>query len=198
MSDKIIASDTMSSFRFESALAYAARFHAVQRRKGTRIPYISYPLAVASIVLEYGGKEDEAIAALLHDVIEDGGGKRAREEIRLLFGSNVVAIVDGCSDTDKTPKPPWKERKIAYIAHLPQESKSVLLVSAADKLHNSRAILADYRVLGEKLWERFKGGRDSLWYYRELVKAFKTTRKHPRLIEELNRMVFELEELASV
>jgi (p)ppGpp synthase/HD superfamily hydrolase len=188
----------MSSFRFESALAYAARFHARQKRKGTRIPYIAHPLAVASIVLEYGGKEDEAIAALLHDVIEDGGGKRAREEIRLLFGSNVVEIVDGCSDTDETPKPPWKPRKIAYITRLPQESKSVLLVSAADKLHNARAILADYRVLGEKLWERFKGGRESLWYYHELVKAFKTTGKHPRLIEELNRVVSELEELVSV
>lgn len=197
MSEMSIASDPMGSFRFEFALAYAARFHAAQRRKGTRIPYIAHPLAVASIVLEYGGKEDEAIAALLHDVIEDGGGKRAREEIRQLFGSNVVEIVDGCTDTDEIPKPPWKPRKIAYIARLPQESNSVLLVSAADKLHNSRAILADYRVLGEKLWERFKGGRNSLWYYRELVKAFKTTRKHPRLIEELDRVVSELEELAS-
>ena len=187
----------MRSFRFESALAYAARFHAGQLRKGTSIPYISHPLGVASIVFEYGGTEDEAIAGLLHDVIEDGGGKQAREEIRQLFGSNVVAIVDGCTDTDKTPKPPWKPRKIAYIAHLPQESKSVLLVSAADKLHNARAILADYRVLGERLWKRFNGGRENLWHYRELVNAFKATRKHPRLVKELNRVVSELETLAS-
>ena len=190
--------DKMSSFRLESALAYSARFHAKQQRKGTRIPYIAHPLAVASIVLEYGGNEDEAIAALLHDVIEDGGGKRAREEIRQLFGSKVAAIVDGCTDTDRMPKPPWKQRKIAYIARLSKESRSVLLVSAADKLHNARAILADYRILGESLWERFKGHRNTLWYYRELADTFKAIQKHPRLTEELNRVVSELEELASV
>ena len=197
MPEKSTASDPISSTRFESALAYATRFHAGQHRKGTSIPYISHPLGVASIVLEYGGTEDEAIAALLHDVIEDGGGQRAREEIRQLFGSNVVAIVDGCTDTDETPKPPWRPRKEAYIARLPQEPDSVLLVSAADKLHNTRAILADYRVLGESLWDRFKGHRDTLWYYRALADTFQAIRKHPRLIEELSRVVSELEELAS-
>src|SRR5579863_10171673 len=134
--------------RFEEALVCATQLHAEQTRKGTTIPYIAHLLAVTSIVLENGGNEDEAIAALLHDAIEDQGGAATREEIRRRFGNIVVTIGDGCTDAEVLPKPPWRARKEAYIAHLRHASSSVLLVSAADKLHNARTVLADYRVLG--------------------------------------------------
>ena len=186
------------SERFNQAFAYAAELHAEQPRKGTTIPYISHPLAVAAIVLEHGGDEDEAIAALLHDAIEDAGGDRVRQGIRARFGEVVAEIVEGCTDTDVTPKPPWRERKEAYIEHAKDASRSVLLVSASDKLHNGRAILLDYRSLGESLWGRFKGGKEgTLWYYRSLVTVF---RNHPLanrpLVDELDRVVTEIERLA--
>src|SRR5947207_945781 len=155
------------SSRFEEASVFATRLHAGQRRKGTAIPYIAHLLGVTSIVLEQGGNEDEAIAALLHDAIEDQGGAATREEIRRRFGDAVVAIVDGCTDAEVMPKPPWRGRKEAYIAYLRQTSPAVRLVSAADKLHNARTILADYRVLGDALWQRFTGGNDGpLWFCR--------------------------------
>jgi len=186
---------TLSS-RFEEALTFAARLHSSQVRKGTTIPYISHLLAVASIALENGANEDEAIAALLHDAIEDQGGAATREEMRRRFGDTVVEIVDGCTDAETIPKPPWQERKGAYIAHIREASASVRLVSAADKLHNARSILADYRMLGEALWPRFKGGKDgTLWYYRSLVEVFKAAGSTP-LIEELDRVVSEIECLA--
>jgi GTP pyrophosphokinase len=185
------------SKRFEEALVYAARLHAQQVRKGTTVPYLAHLLAVAGIALEHGANEDEAIAALLHDAIEDQGGAATREEIRRRFGNNVTSIVEGCTDTDLTPKPPWKERKEAYLAHLSTASRSVRLVSAADKLHNARTILLDYRTLGESLWDRFRGGKDgTLWYYRSLVEAFQAAGSTP-LVEELARVVSELERLAS-
>jgi GTP pyrophosphokinase len=185
------------SSRFEDALLFATRLHADQRRKGTSIPYIAHLLGVASIVLEYGGDEDEAIAALLHDAIEDQGGIPMREEIRRRYGDTVAAIVDGCTDADSYPKPPWRARKEAYIAHIREASAAVLLVSAADKLHNARAVLADYRVLGESLWRRFHGGRDgTLWYYRSVTNALRETGSSS-LIEELERVVAEIEFLAS-
>jgi GTP pyrophosphokinase len=181
--------------RFTEALELAAEMHRGQLRKGTPIPYISHLLAVASIVLEHGGSENETIAALLHDAIEDAGGDTARQEIRLQFGDEVVAIVDGCTDAETIPKPPWQERKEAYIAHLTEAPPSVLLVSAADKLHNARSIAADYRVLGEELWSRFKGGREgTLWYYRTLADQFSTLAPS-RLSQELSRTVAELEDL---
>lgn len=183
--------------RFEDALVFAHRLHAQQLRKGTAIPYISHLLAVASIVLEYGATEEEAIAALLHDAIEDQGGAAVREEIRRRFGDRVVEIVNGCSDADVMPKPPWQERKEAYIAHLRSASPSVLLVSTADKLHNARTILADYRTLGEALWERFTGGKEgTLWYYRTLVEILRTVYPSP-LVEELDRVVTEIERLVT-
>lgn len=183
--------------RFGDALAFAAEKHAGQLRKGTRIPYISHPLAVASLVLEHGGGEDEAIAALLHDVPEDCGGRAALDEIRRKFGKTVARIVEGCTDTFDKPKPPWKHRKAKYLAHLATASKSVLLVSAADKVHNARSILSDYREHGEKLWERFNAGRDGqLWYYRQLIKAFRARGSSP-LVDELDRVVTELERLAN-
>lgn len=182
--------------RFEEALVYATRLHAGQTRKGTTIPYISHLLAVTALVLENGGNEDEAIAALLHDAIEDQGGAATREEIRDRFGNNVVAIVDGCTDAEVLPKPPWRARKEAYIAHLRSASSSVRLVSAADKLHNARAVLADYRVLGDSLWQRFNGGKEgTLWYYRAATNALKDAGTSP-IIEELERVVSELEYFA--
>jgi GTP pyrophosphokinase len=181
--------------RFEEALAFAAHLHANQVRKGSSVPYVAHLLGVASLALEHGADEDEAIAALLHDAIEDQGGATAREEIRRRFGDAVTAIVDGCTDADVTPKPPWRGRKEAYIARIAGESPSVRLVSAADKVHNARATLADYRAVGESLWTRFQGGRDgTLWYYRALVDAFRQAGATP-LTEELDRVVSELERL---
>ncbi|MBW4519616.1 MAG: HD domain-containing protein [Scytolyngbya sp. HA4215-MV1] len=180
------------SDRFTAALTFATQLHAQQTRKGTPIPYIAHLLAVTSLALEHGATEDEAIAALLHDAVEDQGGAATREAIRQHFGETVVAIVDGCTDTDRTPKPPWQERKQAYLDHLPTASASVRLVSACDKLHNARSILSDYRVLGEAVWERFKGGKaGTLWYYRSLVQAFRQNDSIP-LIDELDRVVSEL------
>jgi GTP pyrophosphokinase len=182
---------------FEEALTLAVRLHASQVRKGTAVPYIAHLLAVASLVLEQGADEDEVIAALLHDAVEDQGGEATLEEIRRRFGDRVAEIVDGCTDARTTPKPPWRGRKEAYLAHLSQAPAAVRLVSTADKLHNARTILADYRTLGEALWERFNGGREgTLWYYRSLVEAFRATGPSP-LVEELDRVVLEIERLAS-
>jgi len=183
------------SSRFEDALVFATQLHSSQTRKGTPTPYIAHLLAVAAIVLEQGGTEDEAIAALLHDSIEDQGGAATREVIRLRYGENVVSIVDGCTDSETIPKPPWRERKEAYIAHLPHASTSVRLVSAADKLHNARSVLADYRTMGESLWQRFRGGKvGTLWYYRAVTDALRSAGTTP-LIEELDRVVSEIEQL---
>jgi (p)ppGpp synthase/HD superfamily hydrolase len=182
------------SERFAAALTYAYHLHARQVRKGSGVPYIAHLLGVASIALEYGADEDEAIAALLHDAVEDQGGAATREAIGQRFGDAVVAIVDGCSDSDTLPKPPWRARKEAYIAHLPTASPAVRRVSAADKLYNARAILADYRVVGEALWSRFTGGKaGTLWYYRALVDAYRAAGTSP-LVEELARVVSEIEE----
>ncbi len=146
--------------RFENALVFAARLHANQVRKGTSIPYLSHLLAVSALALENGANEDEAIAALLHDGVEDQGGPPTLAEIRRNFGDKVAEIVAGCSDTDTIPKPPWRERKEAYLAHLPEASPSVKLVSLCDKIHNTRSTLENYREVGEKLWERFRGGKE--------------------------------------
>jgi GTP pyrophosphokinase len=153
-------------------------------------------MAAASLVLEHGGGEDEAIAALLHDVPEDCGGRADLDEIRRKFGKNVARIVEGCTDTFENPKPPWRGRKEEYLAHLATASKSVLLVSAADKVHNARSILSDYRERGEKLWKRFTAGRaEQLWYYRKLVEAFRKRGSSP-LVDELDRVVTDIERLA--
>jgi (p)ppGpp synthase/HD superfamily hydrolase len=185
----------MLSHRFTEALIYATQLHATQVRKGSGVPYIAHLLGVASIALEYGANQDEAIAALLHDAIEDQGGNATREEIRRRFGDIVTEIVDGCTDADTIPKPPWRQRKEDYIAHLPTASASVRLVSAADKLYNAATILKDYRILGDSIWSRFKGGKEgSLWYYRALVVAFRQGESTP-LVDELDRVVSELENL---
>ncbi|HEY0079964.1 MAG TPA: HD domain-containing protein [Pyrinomonadaceae bacterium] len=183
--------------RFEDALVYATRLHAAQVRKGSGVPYVAHLLGVASLALEHGADEDEAVAALLHDAVEDQGGAPRLEEIRARFGERVARIVAGCTDADTIPKPPWRERKEQYIAHLAEADASVRLVSAADKLHNARAILSDYRTQGETLWPRFKGGRDgTLWYYRALVEAFRAFGPTP-LTDELARVVDEMERLVN-
>lgn len=185
------------SDRFSSALVLACELHRVQSRKATQIPYVAHLLAVASIALEHGATEDEAIAALLHDAVEDQGGAATATRIREQFGATVADIVVACSDTDVVPKPPWRPRKEAYIAHVRSAPASVRLVSAADKLHNARAILADYREIGEAVWDRFSGGRDgTLWYYRSLVEAFGSHGTN-RLVTELDRVVSELERIAA-
>jgi (p)ppGpp synthase/HD superfamily hydrolase len=191
------------SDRFNEALAYAADLHRKQARKGTQTPYISHLLTVAGLVLENGGDEEETMAALLHDAIEDQGGPATGEEIRRRFGEAVFDIVMGCTDAAMPKgetKPPWRERKEAYIAHVRHAPSSVRLVSAADKLHNARAILSDYRDLGDKLWSRFTGSREgTLWYYGALVKAFREGEQTDglrRLVDELERVVNELEMLA--
>ncbi len=185
------------SARFEDALVWAARLHNGQVRKGTPAPFISHLLGVTGIALQYGADEDEAIAALLHDAVEDQGGEPTLREIKRRFGSRVAKIVAGCTDSMAIPKPPWRQRKEAYLSHLPQASASVRLVSAADKLHNARTICGDYHVLGEALWGRFNGRREgTLWYYRALVEAFRAGGTMP-LIEELDRVVSEMERLAA-
>lgn len=192
------------SAKFQEALSYAAELHATQVRKGAGTPYVAHLLAVASLVLEHGGSEAEAIGGLLHDAIEDQShGGETRRQIRERFGPEVLAIVEGCTDGEAEPgkqKPPWKARKEAYVAHVASASASTRLVSVSDKLHNARSILADLRVQGDALWPRFTGGKDgSLWYYRALVKAFREAGGSPsmtRLIEELDRTVTEIERLA--
>ncbi|HEX6162974.1 MAG TPA: HD domain-containing protein [Vicinamibacterales bacterium] len=155
--------------RFASAMAYAYQVHANQRRKGTGIPYLAHILGVTAIAMEYGADEDQAIAALLHDAAEDGGGEATLAEIRARFGDAVADIVLGCSDSlveDPEDKLPWQERKENYLAHLENASQSVCFVSAADKLHNVRSIIRDYHEHGEEIWNRFQGRRDgTLWYY---------------------------------
>jgi len=184
--------------RFAAALAYAARVHAVQFRKGTSIPYVTHLLAVAAIVGEGGGSEDEVIAALLHDAVEDQGGLTRLADIRARFGEAVAAIVWGCTDAIVVPKPPWRARKEVYIAHLANAAPGVLRVSSADKLHNARSILADLRVSGPALWDRFTGGQaGTLWYYRALVEAYMARGGGP-VVEELARVVTAIEQLATL
>lgn len=183
--------------RFEQAFLYASLVHAGQVRKGTSIPYLSHLLAVAGLVLEYGGDEDEAIAALLHDAVEDAGGQPRLADIQQRFGDRVADIVLGCTDTDTTPKPPWRARKEAYIAHLEHASASARLVSCCDKLHNSRTIVADLRLYGDAVWQKFAGKRDgSLWYYTSLLAEYQRLGVHPALVQELYRTIETMQALA--
>jgi (p)ppGpp synthase/HD superfamily hydrolase len=181
--------------RFLRAFDFAAENHKNQTRKASTIPYIAHLMGVASLVLEAGGDEDLAIAALLHDVVEDCGGAPMLQEVRRKFGDRVARVVDGCSDADTYPKPPWRERKEKYIARLKKENADTRLVSAADKLNNVRSILSDYRAIGESVWSRFNGGREgTLWYYRTLRDEF-LRHKPNRITRELELAVNELEAL---
>ena len=192
--------------RFDAALALAHRVHRRQKRKGTSIPYIAHVLGVAALVLEYGGNEDEAIAAVLHDVLEDvaefGAGLTAdvlSREIEARFGSTVLTLVEHMTDTVSHPKPPWPERKALHLTALGQAPRSALLIAAADKLHNVRSLIHDYRSAGEALWDRFnpEAGRDrTLGYYRAALEVFKA-RLPGTLTDALEREVIALEELVS-
>ncbi|MGC2172804.1 MAG: HD domain-containing protein, partial [Candidatus Sulfotelmatobacter sp.] len=177
--------------RFLRAFAFAAQKHAGQTRKASTIPYLAHLMGVASLVLEFGGDEDMAIAALLHDVVEDCGGAPMLKQVRRSFGKRVANMVAGCTDSDADPKPPWRQRKETYIRHLKRTNAETRLVSAADKLNNVRSILTDYREVGELIWPRFNGGRDgTLWYYRSLLREFR--RQPSPLIRELELAVREL------
>jgi (p)ppGpp synthase/HD superfamily hydrolase len=178
--------------RFEQALVYATRLHSNQTRKVGHTPYIAHLMSVAALVLEAGGSEDEAIAALLHDAVEDQGGQSTREEIKRRFGDVVVAIVDGCTESDIVPKPPWQERKTRFLDQLRYASPSVRLVSLADKLHNARSLLAQWQQQGDVIWSEFKGNKQqTLWFYRSLVQVYQQTGAD-WMTEELSRVVQQL------
>jgi (p)ppGpp synthase/HD superfamily hydrolase len=183
--------------RFREALDYAARIHARQKRKGSEVPYVSHLMSVAALVMEDGGTENEVIAALLHDAIEDQGGLDRRTEILDLFGEEVTSIVDGCTDSWEMPKPPWRERKESHIRTLREASREVLRVASADKLHNARSILSDLRRNGDATWALFRGGREgTLWYYRTLHELL--TRSAPgSMVEELGRVLAQMESFAT-
>jgi (p)ppGpp synthase/HD superfamily hydrolase len=183
--------------RFLRAFEFAAEKHRRQTRKASSIPYIAHLMGVASLVLEAGGDEDLAIAALLHDVVEDCGGIPMLREIRRRFGARVARVVDGCTDAYTDPKPPWRERKENYIRYLKRADADTRLVSAADKLNNVRSILSDYRAIGESIWSRFNGGREgTLWYYRTLKNEFLRHRVN-RVTRDLKLAVDELESLVA-
>jgi (p)ppGpp synthase/HD superfamily hydrolase len=179
--------------RLQRAFRYAAEKHAGQTRKQTAVPYLSHLMAVASLVLEAGGDEDLAIAALLHDVVEDCGGMPRLREIRKMFGARVARIVEGCTDSFGEPKPEWIERKKDYLREVKHADAETRLVSASDKLHNVRTILSDYRRDGEAIWVRFSGKKDgTLWYYRALSDEYQR-RTRNRITRELEIVVTELE-----
>lgn len=184
--------------RLQKAFRYAAAKHAGQTRKQTAVPYLSHLMAVTSLVLEGGGDEEMAIAALLHDVVEDCGGMPRLREVRRKFGTKVAKIVEGCTDSFSDPKLPWVVRKKEYLKRLKREDAETRLVSASDKLHNVRTVITDYRQDGESIWKRFSGGREgTLWYYRALSGEFQR-RKPNRITRELALAVQELEKTAGV
>lgn len=182
--------------RYASAVAYASALHANQARKSTTIPYISHLLGVSSLVLEAGGDEDLAIAALLHDGPEDQGGQATLDEIRTRFGDRVAHIVEGCSDSlaeDPDNKAPWRERKEEYLAHLKDADDDTLTVSLADKLHNARAIATDLAISGPSTWERFNASQDEiLWYYGSIVEIAERRQANPFLRVNLNDAVQDM------
>jgi (p)ppGpp synthase/HD superfamily hydrolase len=183
------------SERFNQALDYALALHGDQLRKGSETPYIAHLLAVTALVLEDGGDEEQAIAALLHDAPEDQGGLEVLEAIRMRFGDRVADIVHGCTDTYQTPKPPWRQRKANYLEHLQTASQEVLRVSLADKLHNARSILLDLQRFGDAVWERFNGGKEgTLWYYRSILETFRSVSDSP-LVAELAWVLQRIEAL---
>lgn len=152
------------------AVEYAATVHAEHFRKGSSVPYVAHLMAVASLVMEAGGDEFEVTAALLHDAPEDRGGRSQLDAIRRQFGTRVASIVEECTDSFDHPKPPWRQRKESFLCRIPSMSPSGTLVVTADKLHNARSILFDYRVLQDSIWSRFRGGREGvLWYYRSVA-----------------------------
>ncbi len=186
--------------RFRDAVALAEEVHGRQRRSGTEVPYLAHLLVVTGLVLEDGGDEDEAVAAMLHDSVEEGGGQPMLDRISQRFGPRVAAIVEACSDTvEEGDDEPWIERKRRYLEHLPEiEDDGALRVSLADKLNNARSVVRDYREEGDALWERFteKTAREQLWYYERLLAFFQQERPGP-LTEDLARSVDELATLVA-
>ena len=182
----------MLTDRYDDALSFASRLHREQTRKGTTIPYIAHLIAVSGLVLEHGGDEDAAIGGLLQDAAEDQGGEATLAVVEARYGPAVARIVADCTDSWVEPMPPWRARKEAYIESLEHKAPDSLLVSLADKTHNARAIMADYRVIGEALWSRFTGSRNgTLWYYRSLSAAFDRLRPGA-LADEIRLVVAEL------
>jgi len=187
------------STRFDDALVYASGLHREQTRKGSGIPYVNHLLGVAALVGEAGGSEGQVIAALLHDAVEDQGGLPVLDKIRRRFGGAVAEMVESCTDSVESPKPPWRPRKEAYVAHVAHADPDALLVSIADKLYNSRTILFTLRTEGDAFWDRFTGKKDgSLWYYRALVTAFRARGRWLDLVDEFERTVRAMEEIAGV
>jgi (p)ppGpp synthase/HD superfamily hydrolase len=186
----------MTSERIRSAIELSVRLHTGQTRRGSGAPYVFHPFAVAGLVADAGGTEEQVVAALLHDVVEDAGGAPVRAEVVRLFGERVARLIDACSDTDVTPKPPWRPRKEAFIARVRGEGPDVRLVVAADKLHNVRSLARDIRSHGPAVWSRFRGGRDgTLWYYGAVAEALAQGWSHP-LLDELLRAIEELRDVA--
>jgi (p)ppGpp synthase/HD superfamily hydrolase len=179
----------MLTNRYDEALVYTSELHRDQVRKGTDIPYLSHLLSVSALVLKNGGDEDQAIAGLLHDAVEDQGGAPTLDEIRKRFGDRVADFVADATDSWTEPKPPWRQRKEAYIASIPARTPESLLISLADKTDNARSILGDYRQIGNRVWDRFSGGMDGTrWYYQELSRLFSKYYPGP-LAAELARTV---------
>lgn len=186
----------MLTDRFEDALIFAFRLHAAQVRKTSQVPFMAHLLAVAGIVLDHGGSEDEAIAALLHDAAEDQGGLEVLNSIGKKFGVIVARIVDGCTDTYEHPKPPWKDRKEAYLNRLLDEEKDVRFVSLADKVHNARSLILELRKGNDSVWDQFKGGKEgTLWYYNTLKEVYLQTGRD-LLTEEFSELVNRINDFA--
>jgi (p)ppGpp synthase/HD superfamily hydrolase len=185
--------------RFHQALDYALELHQDQTRKGSSTPYLAHLMSTASLVLQFGGSEDQAVAALLHDAAEDQGGEATLAAIGQRFGGAVASIVGACSDTFERPKPAWRKRKEKYIATIPSKDPAALLVSACDKLDNARAIAIDLRTDGLETLKRFKGDTDTIWYYRAVTNALAARRDVGGLgvaLRELELLVRELEAFA--
>lgn len=196
MSESLAGQPLQLEARFTQALDYALALHGRQLRKGTHIPYIAHLLSVAALVIEDGGDEDQAIAGLLHDAPEDQGGMKVLEEIRDRFGERVAFIVDACTDTYESPKPPWRVRKEQYMSRLPELPLEVWRVSLADKLHNLRSIRSALYEHGDQVWERFNGGKDgTLWYYRSILHIFQQKDFSP-MVGEFSRTLSEIEHLS--
>jgi len=191
-------SNPLLTERFEQAFVYAAQLHARQLRKGGSVPYISHLMSVAALVLEDGGDEDAAIAALLHDAVEDQGGAAIRIEIQRRFGDRVLQIVDACTESEQIPKPPWKQRKLQALAQMRQAKPEVLRVIIADKLHNLRSIWADWQRQGEQVWERFNASRtEVLWFYASCLDAVRDPGGNGEAPRFNSPMVLELQMLLS-
>lgn len=180
--------EPMYSERLDRAVALVTEAFRTHYRKGSGVPYLTHLFQVMVTVGEYGGDEDQMIAALLHDYLEDVKGATG-EELEERFGPRVRRLVEQLSDTTEHPKPPWRERKVTYLDELRYEPAELKLISASDKLHNARSILRDLHLIGEELWERFTGKKDgSLWYYEAVVDALGEGWSHP-ILEELRETV---------